>query len=142
MKKLFLLFLSFALLNSPAWAFEWGKLHESESYILFVDEESSEEAVNNKQNIKGFWIKEIYLDGTLHKRFPHLSADAAILHTKLKANCKNKTFAIEELRVWDLQEKKMIGVIKRPVSKLDWNKMEGDPLGTLANGVCEISGKK
>ena len=142
MKKLFLLFLSFALLNSPAWAFEWGKVHENEGRILFVDEESSEEAVNNKQNIKEFWIKEIYLDGTPQKMVPHLPADAAIFHIKLKANCKNKTVAIEELRVWDLQETKMIGVVKTPVSKLDWRKMEGSSHGIIANRICEISGKK
>ena len=143
MKKLFLLFLSFALLNSPVWAFEWGKVREGEGYILFVDGESSNEAVNNKQNIKEFWIKEIYLDGTPQKMAPHLPADAAIFHTKLKANCKNKTFAIEEVRVWDLQETKMIGgVVKTPVSKLDWTKMEGEYHGILANGICELSGKK
>lgn len=142
MKKLFLLFLSFAFLNSPAWAFEWGKVHENEGHILFLDDESSEEAVNNKQNIKEFWIKEIYLDGTPQKRSPHLSADAAIFHAKLKANCKNKTFAIEEVRLWDLQETKMISVVKIPVSKLGWTKMEGNYHGMIANGICEISGKK
>ncbi|MBQ9182986.1 MAG: hypothetical protein IJ143_04315, partial [Neisseriaceae bacterium] len=123
-------------------AFEWGKVHENEGRILFVDEESSEEAVNNKQNIKEFWIKEIYLDGTPQKMVPHLPADAAIFHIKLKANCKNKTVAIEELRVWDLQETKMIGVVKTPVSKLDWRKMEGSSHGIIANRICEISGKK
>lgn len=142
MKKLFLLFLSFAFLNSPAWAFEWSKVHENEGDILFMDEESFNEAVNNKQNIKEFWIKIINLDGSPQKIAPGLPADATIFHTKLKANCKNKTFAIEEMRLWDLQETKMIGVHKIPVSKLDWRKMEGGYHGILANGICEISGKK
>ncbi|MBP5790411.1 MAG: hypothetical protein J6W29_09305 [Neisseriaceae bacterium] len=117
-------------------------MRESESDILFVDLETVEAAVNNKQNIKEFWIKEIYLDGTPQKIAPGLPADAAIFHTKLKANCKNKTFAIEEMRLWDLQETKMIGVHKIPVSKLDWTKMEGEYHGILANGICEMSGQK
>ena len=138
MKKLFLLFLSFALLNSSAWAFEWFKLRESESDILFVDLETVEAAVNNKQNIKEFWIKTIYLDGSPQKIFPHLSADAAIFHTKSKANCKNKTFAIAEVRMWDLQEDRMIDIKRVPVSKLNWSKMENDDhFGLMAKSVCD-----
>ncbi|MBO7554536.1 MAG: hypothetical protein J6T41_00990 [Neisseriaceae bacterium] len=137
MKKLFLLFLSFALLNSSAWAFEWFKLRESESDILFVDLETVEAAVNNKQNIKEFWVKNMFLDDTPQKKLG-VPQDVAVFHFKLKANCKNKTFAIAEVRMWDLQEDRMIDIKRVPVSKLNWSKMENDDhFGLMAKSVCD-----
>ena len=133
------MFLSFALLNSPVWAFQWDKVYEDENEVSFLDKETIVEAINNKQNIKEFWVKSIHLDDSLQKD-TGLPQNVSVLIVKVKTNCKNKTFAIEEVRMWDLQEKQLINTIKTPVSKLDWTKMHGkNRYGILATKVCEFN---